>query len=1305
MEDFMQTLSAVGSTIDVAPECLHTRLSIDGTVRKAESAFNETGGVYGHPVANTGETIQLYVTVYPDTAAWKLTFENYLLPEESGIVHTGDAVINLPIPDRNNIGFELHRVIVQPVTASSAVQSEVTVSFWSEKRAVIPPVVASYYWSFADENWNDSVNNITLAPVGTASAIFPNDIAVRNRSAKIQMLGIFDHAAVPFDATNGATIMCFVRGSGNQSRVGFFQEGKNNSDGNSFLIEWSYKQPGFWMPRKGYNLRPGLTANNRWPDTTSWHHLAETITPIENLPTFPGVVFNEAADTYTWTSETFGSTVTKTWPAHYASSKLEGVDGNDFYLVQSFVDGILMQEMVFPELKSLKNSPTHCLRTLGNGYFLCKLNSLSDYIDEITVTDYPLSVAQIGQECSVAGITVGETPEEPETPRPVTKLSRPNRPADIQQVQPQAHLKAWVIDAQTIAVAGDYMDWFRGRLLYEFGDDLPNIEWNYRNAGTQSYVRSWYYQYGLWTLYGDYQPLIRDKYDLSGFFSVNNTPTTLIGRWSNSNREIQMPDLLDGTEMVRSCNCANIIPVAYLSLPFAMVSGTTYTITDNDGNSTTLTYDSSSPSFAIKVNQSGYSPSANKKYGYLGLWLGTGGAYLPESMPATFQILSTANDTVVFTGTIAVRKDTAADAFSVDAKSYLLTGEKVWELDFSQFNTPGEYRIYIAGIGYSYPFVIGVNGIGRQFFNSMWGMFQQRSGCTKVSPYTRWESPYSGQQWSFESKFCSLNGYKQNAYKTQTLSDTGEAYSTAYPSNPNFSMIRNNKTGQIFRDLHGGWMDAADYDRRGFHLQAVDFFTFAYLLFPENFVDNQLQIPESGDGIPDLLSEAEWGLDIWRRSQYPNGGIGGWIEASMHEAALPWTSSEEYCLAQPSRHDSLKYAFSAARFARCLQHVNTPLALTKAAIYQESAIRAFDFGVNPANKCTFDFMQDGVHWTHTEDNSEADIYIFRAAAALYTLTSLTRFADYLNDANFALMIEPWTSGYEGLNYSSPELLFDLAEAYPTYHTQFRARILAKAHTWLGYQDEHAYRWLFWGPATKAGYVRSGFCGWGAAHPGTRGWMLITASKLLEGQSSHEEINLSGQKYQIEAGIDFRTAAHLALDWAMGCNAMGRSMTSGVGYNFPVWYLCSWLPCSQIASKNEAGQMIEENIPGITPYQFTNSIGYGVPYVYCLNMTARSDVNYPGIIKSIFPAAINYANTDNLDEAKALISTYVPVQRQYIEVGGHTVGASEYTIWETMAPIAALAGCLMGTGFLPAENWKQQEPVRDRYALDGYIFLP
>lgn len=1292
----------------VTPVRLRAQLSIDGPIRKKEALPNEYGGVYGHPVANAGETIQLIVSVYPTDAQWFLEFENYENLLESGIMHTGDAVIDLPIPSRTNTEYLLHRIFVRPANSTAAINPNVVVSFWSKYEEGPTPSAISptYRWDFENENFIDSEESLELAPVGTAAVAYTTDNALRGKSAKIETVGVFAASNVPFDATAGATIMGFVRGNGLQSRFGFYEANTNITTGNCFLIEWGYRQPNFWIPKKGYRLLPTTSTSDRWNLTTSWHHLAIVITPIADLTTFEGVTYDETSDKYVWISPTLGNTVTKSWAAHFsATSAKEGVDGNDFYIARSYVDGVVLQEMIFPELKTLADSPDHCLRKLGNGYLLCQLLHTTDHVDELTLIDSPLTIQQIQNECTSAGVPIRGTTPSPITPRPVTKLSRPNKPLDITTVQPAAHLKAWVIDASTVAVAGDYFDWFRERLLTEFGDDLPNIEWNYRNAGSADYLRNWYYRYGLWELYGDYQPLIRDKFDSAGFFTINGTPTTLIGRWSNSNRDVEFPDLLDGTEMVRSCQCANIIHIAYLSLNSPMTEGNSYTIMDADGNSTTFTYGPDTPSAAIKVNQSGYSPAAAKRYAYLGLWLGTGGAYQPSPVPQNFYIVPVGGGSAVFTGTISLRKSAEDDLLASNGKSYKLTGETVWELDMSSFANIGKFQIFIQGIGYSYPFEIGAAGIGRQFFYSMQGLFQQRSGIPKVSPYTKWESPVSGQPWSFESEFCSLNGYKQQAYGSQTVDDDGNTYSSVYSGNSQFPMVANNKTGKIFRDIHGGWMDAADYDKRGFHLQAVDMLTFAYLLYPENFTDGQLQIPESGNGIPDILSEAEWGLDVWRRSQYDNGGIGGWIESTQHEANLPWQSDVEYCLARPSRHDSLKYAFSAARFARSLIIVNTPLALAKAEIYKNSAIRAFAFGADPANCCTFEFTQDGKHWTHTEENSEADIFLFRAAAAMYTLTNDNSYTAYLNNTNFDLLQNPWIYGYEGLNYCSPEILLELAEEFPVYHAKHRARILGKAHEWLGYQKQHAYRWLFWGPAEKAGYVKGGFSGWGAAHPGHRGWLFILASKILEGQGVHNEYNLQDKPYEIEAGIDFRTAAHLALDWAMGCNAFGRTTTTGVGYNYPVWCLCSWLPSAQISSKDGNGRMIEENFPGITPYTFANSVANGIPYVYCLNMGARSDVNYPGITKSIFPAAIDFANTDNVTDARDIYATYVPIQRHYIEVGSYTVAASEYTVWETIAPMASLAGCLMGTGFVPGTDWKTREPIRDRYALDGYIFLP
>lgn len=55
-----------------------------------------------------------------------------------------------------------------------------------------------------------------------------------------------------------------------------------------------------------------------------------------------------------------------------------------------------------------------------------------------------------------------------------------------------------------------------------------------------------------------------------------------------------------------------------------------------------------------------------------------------------------------------------------------------------------------------------------------------------------------------------------------------------------------------------------------------------YLLFPENFKDAQLDLPESGNGIPDIIDEAAWGVEVWRRAQNEKGGVGCWLEATSH---------------------------------------------------------------------------------------------------------------------------------------------------------------------------------------------------------------------------------------------------------------------------------------------------------------------------------------------------------------------------------------------------------------------------------------
>src|SRR5208283_3115760 len=71
-------------------------------------------------------------------------------------------------------------------------------------------------------------------------------------------------------------------------------------------------------------------------------------------------------------------------------------------------------------------------------------------------------------------------------------------------------------------------------------------------------------------------------------------------------------------------------------------------------------------------------------------------------------------------------------------------------------------------------------------------------------------------------------------------------------------------------DAQGGWHDAGDYQKTLWG-RGVPQMLFAYEINPTAWTDGQLNIPESGNGIPDILDEAKWELDFYLRMQRPDG--------------------------------------------------------------------------------------------------------------------------------------------------------------------------------------------------------------------------------------------------------------------------------------------------------------------------------------------------------------------------------------------------------------------------------------------------
>ena len=76
----------------------------------------------------------------------------------------------------------------------------------------------------------------------------------------------------------------------------------------------------------------------------------------------------------------------------------------------------------------------------------------------------------------------------------------------------------------------------------------------------------------------------------------------------------------------------------------------------------------------------------------------------------------------------------------------------------------------------------------------------------------------------------------------------------------------------VMIQAYGGHHDAGDYNPRS-HYEVAQRLMNAYEMAPRKFHDGQLDIPEKGNGLPDILDEAFWALRLWMGLQDEDGGV------------------------------------------------------------------------------------------------------------------------------------------------------------------------------------------------------------------------------------------------------------------------------------------------------------------------------------------------------------------------------------------------------------------------------------------------
>lgn len=113
----------------------------------------------------------------------------------------------------------------------------------------------------------------------------------------------------------------------------------------------------------------------------------------------------------------------------------------------------------------------------------------------------------------------------------------------------------------------------------------------------------------------------------------------------------------------------------------------------------------------------------------------------------------------------------------------------------------------------------------------------------------------------------------------------------------------------VVREVKGGWHDAGDYGRYiSPAAVAVGHLLYAYLLFPESF-NEPLGIPESGNGVPDVLNECRYELEWMLKMQDAEGGAYHKLTSERHaDFIMPQEDKAQFYLFPVSSMATADYA-------------------------------------------------------------------------------------------------------------------------------------------------------------------------------------------------------------------------------------------------------------------------------------------------------------------------------------------------------------------------------------------------------------
>ncbi|HXT11980.1 MAG TPA: glycoside hydrolase family 9 protein [Candidatus Angelobacter sp.] len=541
----------------------------------------------------------------------------------------------------------------------------------------------------------------------------------------------------------------------------------------------------------------------------------------------------------------------------------------------------------------------------------------------------------------------------------------------------------------------------------------------------------------------------------------------------------------------------------------------------NTGASYSTTNDPLRFNPAIHVNEEGYMPTYSKK-AMVGYWAGTMGEItLPAS--SGFKIVDANSGATVYSGTLTSRLDTG---WQYSPTPY----QNVYEADFSSFTTPGQYRLVVPGMGASLPFNI-TDGIAMEFARTYaLGLYNQRCGTNVALPWSRYTHD------ACHTAPASIPWPPENyAWTWTTIANYGQITNPDNPAQiaPKISsstlLFPYVKQGTI--DVSGGHHDAGDYSKyMTDSASTLHALMFAVDSLPGVAQLDNLGIPESGDGISDVMQEAKWEADYIAKMQDTDGGFFFIVYPTTREYEGNVTPDHgDPQVVWPKT--STATAAAVAALAECASSPTFKAAYPQtAASYLAKAKLGWSFLTNAIAK----YGKNGIYQkiTHYGDDFADQDELAWAACEMFLATGDPGIQQTLESWYDPSSSKTWRWGWWHLAESYGNAARDYAFAVisgrlqasqvdPAYLAKCQAEVIAGGDMVLSFSQQSAY---------------------GTAFP--------TETKAVQGAGwyfSEDQAYDMAVAYQLNHKQDYITALLENMNYEGGCNPANVCYLSGLGW--------------------------------------------------------------------------------------------------------------------------------------------------------------